>query len=148
MQYNTGVRCKETFWSPCIIPVYYAKEALTAASNTLHKYKVIAATLLYEVVKSSIHALLHGISSCDFHTYHCHRVTTQLQLINIIIREYIWKIFRHYRSFFTKWPKATISFVTLLRLSVCPHGTTRLWPDRLALNLIFQFSIRKYAEKI
>ena len=34
---------------------------------------------------------------------------------------------------------ATISFVMCVRLSVYPHGTTRLPPDGFSLNLIFEY---------
>jgi hypothetical protein len=39
---------------------------------------------------------------------------------------------------FAKTRKATISFVMHVRLSVCPHGSTRIPLDRFSLKLIFQ----------
>jgi hypothetical protein len=49
---------------------------------------------------------------------------------------------RHNRQFldaFTKLRKATISFVMSVRLSVCPHGTSRLLLDESIWKLIFDY---------
>jgi len=47
---------------------------------------------------------------------------------------------------FAKLRKATTSFVISVRLSVCPHGTTRLPPDGLSYNFIFEYFSKICAE--
>ena len=51
-------------------------------------------------------------------------------------------------GFFAKLLKVTISFVKSHRLSVRPHGTTRLPLDGFTLNLIFEFFCRQSVETI
>jgi len=49
---------------------------------------------------------------------------------------------------FAKLRKATVSFVKSVCSSVCPHGTTRLLPDGLSLNFIFECVLKKLSRKL
>ena len=59
---------------------------------------------------------------------------------NTVIQIFQTEINGTFLGAFAKLRKATISFVMSVRLSVCPHGTSRLPLDGFSRNLILQYS--------
>jgi len=49
-----------------------------------------------------------------------------------VVTKHFWRVL----SALTKLRKATISFIMSACLSVCPHGTTRLWRNEFYWNFI------------
>jgi len=58
------------------------------------------------------------------------------------------QMFSTFLSAFAKLPKATVSFVMSVCLSVCPHDTTRLPLHGLAYHFIFGIFFRQSVHKI